>query len=429
MTKLNFKKVIILITGILFSTTYSYATDGYFSTGYGTINKGLAGAGIAFYQGSLINGNPAGVVFLGNTYQLGIDFFNPNRQYTVTGSPSGTEGSFGLMTGTVESDSKLFLIPSIGANWMLNQKSAISATLFGNGGMNTDYPPQNSMNTFYDPNSDATGVNLAQMFGNITYSHKLGEKHSIGLTGVLAYQYFEAKGLYMFSGFSSNASALTDNGTDSGFGYGFKLGYLGHLTDNFAIGLTYQSKVWMSKFDDYAGLFAEQGDFDIPSSWTVGFSWKITEDFTVMGDAKSIMYGDVNSVSNPMSNLYSAMAGDMTYLMGADNGPGFGWDDIMVYKLGMNYSGVESWEFRGGISIGENPVPESEVLFNILAPGIIKNQVALGLSKEVGKKGNQFHLAVNYAFNSSVKGSNPLDPAQSIELEMNQFELELGFSF
>src|SRR5210317_1802906 len=184
MKRLRLVKGLVLVIVTLFFSVESNATDGYFSVGYGTINKGLAGAGIAYYQGSLINGNPAGAVFLGGKYQLGIDFFNPNRKYTVTGNPSGMEGTFGLMPGTVESESKLFLIPSLGANWMLSEKSSISASFFGNGGMNTDYQTA----TFYDPSSETTGVNLGQMFGNITFSQKLGEKNSIGVTGVVAYQ-------------------------------------------------------------------------------------------------------------------------------------------------------------------------------------------------------------------------------------------------
>ena len=417
---LSIKTLALFVASILISAQL-YATDGYFSTGYGTINKGLAGAGIAFYQGSLINGNPASNVFLGNQYQLGVNFFNPNRQYTITGNPSGMEGTFGLMPGTIESDSKLFIIPSLGANWMVSDNSSISATLFGNGGMNTDYPTA----IFYDPTSTTTGVNLAQLYGNISYSQKLGENHSIGITGVLAYQYFEAEGLTAFGAFSSNPSAVSGNGTDSGFGYGFKIGYLGHLTDNFAIGVTYQSKVWMSEFDDYAGLFAEQGDFDIPSSWTVGISWELAQDFTVMADVKQIMFGEVNSIGNPMlPNL-------MQSPLGTTDGAGFGWENIMVYKLGFNYAGVETWDFRAGLSIGDNPIPESEVMFNILAPGVIQNQIALGFSKEVGKSGNKFHMAFNYAMNSSVEGANPLDTpsGQTIEIEMNQFELEFGFSF
>ena len=326
---------------------------------------------------------------------------------------------FPLVGGTIKSDSKLFLIPSIGANWMLNEKSSISASLFGNGGMNTDYPTA----TFYDPTSETTGVNLAQLFGNITYAYKLGEKHSLGLTGVVSYQYFEAKGLASFADFSSNPAALSGNGTDNGIGFGFKVGYYGQLTDNFSVGVTYQSKVYMSEFDDYAGLFAEQGDFDIPSSWTAGIAWEFVSDLTLVADVKRICYNKINSIGNPM------MPNLMQSQLGGDEGAGFGWDNIMIYKVGLNYAGIDTWEFRCGASFGKNPVPESEVMFNILAPGVIENQVALGVSKAVGSKGNKIHVAMNYAMNSSVKGPNPMAQGQTIEVEMNQFELELGFSF
>jgi long-chain fatty acid transport protein len=46
------------------------------------------------------------MVFLGQRYDLGIEVFNPNRQFSVTGSPSGFPGTFGLAPGTVESGSK-----------------------------------------------------------------------------------------------------------------------------------------------------------------------------------------------------------------------------------------------------------------------------------------------------------------------------------
>ncbi len=418
-------RLICLVFVLQLMSSYSYATDGYFSTGYGTINKGLAGAGIAFYEGSLINGNPAGLVFLGNQYQIGIDFFNPNRQYTVSGSPAA-DAMFPLASGTIESDSKLFLMPSVGANWMLNEKSSISATIFGNGGMNTDYPTA----TFYDPTSETTGVNIGQMFANIVYSRKLGENHSVGVTGVVSYQYFEADGMATFAPFSSNAAALSGNGKDNGFGFGFKIGYLGQLTENFSIGLTYQSKVYMGEFDDYAGLFAEQGDFDIPSSWTAGISWKFVPSLTLMADVKQIRFGEVNSIGNPMMpNMYNALMGDASYLLGADNGAGFGWENIMVYKVGLNYAGLDTWEFRCGASFGKNPVSGSEVLFNILAPGVIQNQIALGFSKAFGQKGNKIHFAINYAMNNSVEGENPMASGQTIEIEMNQLELELGISF
>jgi long-chain fatty acid transport protein len=116
-------------------------------------------------------------------------------------------------------------------------------------------------------------------------------------------------------------------------------------------------------------------------------------------------------------------------MLGADNGAGFGWEDMMVYKFAVNYSGIDTWTLRGGYSYGKQPVPESEVLFNILAPGIIENHIGVGASKVINDKGQAFHFAFNYALNNMVSGPNPMDPAQTIDLEMNQMEFELSFSF
>ena len=76
------------------------ATNGYFTHGYGTIAKALAGAGVAMPQDTLAAGtNPAGLAFLGKRYDIGVSVFGPNRSYTVEGNPSGFPGTFGLAPG------------------------------------------------------------------------------------------------------------------------------------------------------------------------------------------------------------------------------------------------------------------------------------------------------------------------------------------
>jgi len=424
----------LILAGIISSQTAS-ATDGYFSLAYGTQNKGMAGAGIAWYKNSLINGNPASLVKLGGQYQFGVNMFNPNREYTVTGNPSPMP-AFGLAPGTVESDSKMFFMPTFGANWMLNEKSSFSVALYGNGGMNTDYAPKNGFGTFGMPNAD-TGVDLGQMFLNLSYAYQVSEKHSFGVTAIAAYQYFEAKGIGSLGMMSSDPTKLSDNGHDSSFGMGFKLGYLGQLTDKLSVGATYQTMVYMSELDDYAGLFAEQGDFDIPSTWTIGLAYQANEDWVFAADFKRIDYTNVASVSNkmktPMDPAFSPL--------GTDNGSGFGWEDINVYKVGAEYSGIDTWTLRAGYSHCDQPVQKSEVMFNILAPGVMQDHITLGCSKVLSEKGNALHFAFVYAPENSVKGYNPMDfdaaqamegnfiPNQTIEIKMSQIELEIAYSF
>lgn len=418
----NYLNQLILLLGLLVCTTQiSFATDGYFSIGYGTKNKGMAGAGVALFSNSLIGGNPAGNVFLGKEISFGVGVFAPMREYTISGNPTGAP-YFGLTTGTVKSDKPVFFIPSIGGNWMINKTSAIGFSVYGNGGMNSSYPTP----TYNDPRvsvTSPTGINLSQLFLEITYSVKIVKNHSIGISAIGAYQMFEATGLQAFMGMSSDMAKLTNNGSDNSFGYGVKIGYLGKISDRLNVGVKYQSEIFMTKFKEYAGLFAEQGGFNIPSNITVGLAYKASKELTFALDAKQIRYADVKSVSNPLTN-------NPLDLLGTDNGSGFGWKNQMIFKLGMEYAPYRSdWVYRAGYSYAMQQIPEDQMMFNVLAPGVSQNHATVGFTRKLSKKGNGINLSLMYSPSSSVSGPNNMDPAQTIELKMSQFELELGYTF
>ncbi|MEO9964153.1 MAG: outer membrane protein transport protein [Reichenbachiella sp.] len=412
-----------------------YATNGYYSHGYGIRYKGMAGAGVSLSQSALGSAtNPAGLVFLGTRYDFNLAVFNPNREFTVIGNPSGFPGTFGLAPGTVTSDNKVFFIPSIGANWSLNDKSSIGVSFYGNGGMNTAYPAA------IFGGAQPTGVDLSQMFLNTSYSRKLGENHSVGVSAILAYQRFEATGLEAFGAFSSDPTKLTGNGHDNSYGLGFKVGYMGAIAEGLRLGASYQTQMIMSEFDDYAGLYAEKGGFNIPATWTAGVSYEVLNDWIVAFDVQQILYEDVKSIANPIDPTALPPAfpdGSGGFIpnpnqvaLGEDGGSGFGWNNVTVFKLGTMYSGVESWVFRGGFSYGEQPIPDSEMLFNILAPGVIEKHATLGVSKILGND-REISFAMMHGFSNTISGSNRFEAPdqQSIELNMNQWEFELGFSF
>jgi len=74
---------------LLAVTSPAFATNGYLSHGYGIKSRGLAGAGIALPQESMIIAtNPAGISFLGNRVDVSAALFSPRRNYEVTGAPS-----------------------------------------------------------------------------------------------------------------------------------------------------------------------------------------------------------------------------------------------------------------------------------------------------------------------------------------------------
>jgi long-chain fatty acid transport protein len=423
----------VMAAGLLVANDAN-ATNGYFSHGYSIKNKGLAGAGVALPLDALGPAtNPALLTEVGNRLDLGLTIFSPSREYKTDRGAQFFDPAMGQMelaqAGSVESDSDYFFIPSLGWNKMLNDKSAFGIAVYGNGGMNTDYPTM----TFYDQSSSSTGVDLMQLFIAPTYAYKFADKHSFGITPIISVQFFDADGVNSFAGVSSSPANLSGNGHDSAFGFGGRIGYLGQLSDKISIGLSYQTKIYMQEFDDYAGLFAEQGDFDIPSNWTIGFAFKPIPTVAIAFDVQQIYYSDVKSINNPLlPALYYAGMGNTAYQLGTDNGSGFAWDDMTVFKIGLQWARTDQWTYRFGYSYGEQPIPNSDVLFNILAPGVIEQHATFGLTYTFANQ-SELDFSLMYAFNNDVTGMNPLvnpdNGPQYITLSMDQWEVGVGYSW
>jgi long-chain fatty acid transport protein len=487
MNKLSLAMMAVVMICLVY-TPDANATDGYFSNGIGTKSKGMAGAGIAYMKGPFGAAlNPAGLAFLDKKWsvEVSVGLFNPNRKYTVTGAatPMSDWGymdqngnfvndprfmAFGLAEGTIESDKKYFVIPAIAFSYKIGEKHNLGFNFYGNGGMNTTYDAKTYQSAVilelgdqfpFGPNPMAnvtqpTGVNLQQMFISLTYAIQLG-KHSIGVSPTFVYQTFEATGLQAFRdmGMAGNpmmpvdrSQYVTNNGVDNSTGFGVKIGYQGELFNGFRLGASFQPRIKMTKLDKYAGLFAEEGGFDIPSNWQAGVSYTIAEKVTIMFDVKQILYSKVKSIANPMNpqemmpqvpnmgptfdptDISTYMVPNPNFVpLGDENGAGFGWEDLTVFKLGVEFACVDTWQFRTGFSYGKEPIQQSEVMFNILAPAVNNMHLSLGFTKEI--KDHALNFAVTHALNNKVSGPNPFDPAQTIELEMNQWEFELGFRF
>ena len=115
---------------------------------------------------------------------------------------------------------------------------------------------------------------------------------------------------------------------------------MGQLTEHLAVGAAYATKIDMGKFDKYKGLFAEEGGFDIPSNFTVGVAFRPTNHWLLALDYERIYYGDAPSVSNPSTLIFNCRrsGGQASALcLGGSNGAGFGWQNVDVWKFGVQY--------------------------------------------------------------------------------------------
>ncbi|HSB99909.1 MAG TPA: outer membrane protein transport protein [Burkholderiaceae bacterium] len=392
---------VLPVAGACLAMGPALATNGYFPHGYGMKAKGMGGVSTALSQDSLGGAtNPAGMVFAGSRLDVGADVFMPERDAERSGA------GFPTLNGKVDSDRTAFFIPEFGYNQMIRNDLSLGVTVYGNGGMNTTYP-QGNFNCGAGPanmlcGSGTLGVDLMQLVVAPTVAYKLNEQHAVGLALLLGYQRFKADGLQAFDnapGFPPLTSApgsVTNNGYDSSTGVGVRLGYQGRLTDQFTIGAAYAPKMNMGKFDKYKGLFAGQGDFDIPEHYSIGVAFTPNAAWTVALDVSRINYGGVPAVNNPSSNQAP---------LGSDNGPGFGWKNITIVKIGAAWRASEAWTVRAGYNRGDNPIEPADVTFNILAPGVMKDHFTAGFTYALDKN-SELTGALMYAPRQTVTGSS-----------------------
>ena len=436
----------------LFTPIIANATNGYFAHGTGVKNKAMAGAGVAYPQDALAAAiNPAGMAFVGNRFDIGATVFSPDREYSSRPSlANGSGGAFTVGPNSIESDDKHFLIPSFGINYNINEHNAVGFSIYGNGGLNTSYSGGTAS---FDPTgmggagvtfpgtfgAGTAGVDLFQIFFNASYAYRFNEHLSIGVSPLFAVQGFRSNGLETFAPFTKTfaqsggmvmPSNLSQNGQDYTTGWGAQFGVMAQDvigTADFAF--SYRTKMSMDEFDDYSDLFAEEGDFDIPSTYWAGFSVDVTENITLVADYQRIEYDDSDAVSNPIQNLFNCptLGGtDFESCLGGENGAGFGWENIDVYKVGLDWRVSEGTTVRFGYSHTDQPIDNSQVLFNILAPGVIEDHVTAGATFETAM--GEVNVMFMHALHNSVTGPNPFDPTQTIRLKMHQTEVGVSWS-
>lgn len=410
---------VVLAAVALTAPGAAYATDGYFVNGMGAKAKGAGGVAIAMAEDAVaITANPAAATQLGRRLDVGFELFVPRRGAEIRGNFAGLDGKYS------GNGANPFVLPEVAYVQPLNDRFSVALAINGNGGMNTRYKT-NPFASFGA--SGPAGVNLRQIFITPTVAAKVSEGHSIGVSPIILVQSFEMQGIQPFTGASSNPSNMTNRGEDWSTGAGVRIGYLGQITDTVSVGAFYQSKVWAQRFEKYSGLFADRGGFDVPASWGVGLSVKANERLTLGADYKRIEYADIGSVGTPLSPLFAGVP------FGADNGPGFGWRDVDVIKLGAVYKANDKLTLRAGYGRSDNPVPPSQTFLNILAPGVVKDHFTAGATYRI-TPGMEVSGYLMHAPRVTVRGEGSIPaPYGAGEADVHLSEtaagLSLGLSF
>ncbi len=419
--------------------TPAFATDGYFSYGFGARQKALGGAGVADGRDSTTTSlNPAGLTNVGTEFSSSMTLFSPSRKYeggAIPGfTPNGADPS-----ATVESGNNYFYVPNMAASIRLAPNplvDVIGISMYGNGGMNTDYAAvarntcpvgTQGVGMFC---SGKSGVNLQQALLSVAFAKAMGPL-SIGVAPTIARQQIEVEGISAFAPFSTNFANLTNRGTDVSWGWGVRAGLEYKVMPGLRIGVAGNTPMYMQRFDRYRGLFAEQGDFDIPASLTAGFAYDVNPALTFMFDYKHIWYSKVASISNSSTNVETCapFSGGPTCL-GGSNGPGFGWSDVNVFKFGLEYRMNPALTLRAGYSYNTAPIKSADAMFNIIAPAVVQHHITGGLEYKYNANWS-LELAGAYVPREHLSGNELAigNPPHTVDISMSQWEVTAGVKY
>lgn len=402
---------VIALSGLAIS---AHATNGYFTHATSVRAQGMAGVATAMSHDSLTAAvNPAAIAGLqaGQQLDLGVTYFRPERSADISGNGFGIDGHYD------GNDTEAFWMPELGFARKHSDQLSYGLALYGNGGMNTNYG-SNPFTNFGAQGS--AGVNLMQMFVTGTVAYRVTDSQSVGVGVTWVREQFAAKGIQPFAGMSQDGNAVSNQGTDTATGWGLKLGWQGTVAHGVTLGAAWSSAIKTDGFDRYSGLFAENGGFDVPENYSAGVAWQVIPALTLAADWQYIAYGSVRSIANELNE-----GGPL----GADNGSGFGWDDINVYKIGAEYDVQPGLTLRAGFSYCDQPVPDSQTFFNILAPGVIQKHASLGATYPVNDN-NAVSVAYTHGFEQTVHGNGSIPVSfggGEADITMFQNQLALGW--
>ncbi len=432
----------LLCTALLVWTAgQARATDGHFLHGVGAINAAMGGAGVAAPTSLLgiYYLNPAGLMaFEGTRIEFGFEMFKPDRSVT---SSAGLEG-------VTASKSEFVPIPAMAFSTAVGERFVIGLGGLGIGGFGVDYPS--------DPNNPILSAR-PNGFGSVFSNYSL-----LRFTPAVAFA--ATDDLWFGAGFDINWASLTvdplpvaapavDPGpdgqpftaddrafysrataTDGAFGLGFQLGIMYRLSEQISLGAAFTSPQWFQDFE-YNSVWENPNLENFGAPRTIQFGL----------DIPAVVSGGV--AVTPMPNLL--FAGDFRYIFYdssdgfkcedherpfAEDGSvsGFGWENIWVAALGVQYLPVNGLRLRAGYNHSQNPIPDDMSFFNIPAPGIVEDHLTLGLGFDLTRQVG-VDLAYYHAFANQGSGSfwSPLGPVDgtSVTNEMKEDSFLVQFSF
>lgn len=384
---------------------------GLFQVGYGTQSKGMGGVGIALPQDTLVVArNPAGMALLCNRFDVGLDWV-------------GIDGDFIIRNSTDEEANRNYrsrtrtVFPELGANYMVMCDMSVGLSFYKPGFVDTNYGRS-------IPTIGTSRLHFCNQLYTLapSWSWAVNDCHSIGIALNVTYGRLRLGGLQTLATdqLSRFPSDLTNRGSETEWGIGAHVGWLGHFMDIFSVGFHYQTRTWMSSYNKYRGFFPKNGQLDLPAILGGGIAMHLCPPLVLSLDLDYIFWRDIPGWGNKTrtDNLY-----------GSQDGPGLGWDDTLNLRIGAAYDIWRCLTLRVGYSFNQSPIDSNDVNINFLTLATIEHHFTVGASYSWGW--NELSFAYIHGISSHRSGIlTPNFPGRGkIGSDQNQVSLSYGRIF
>lgn len=417
--KVHYSKFMVCIGALIAFCLHSSTAEAIFASVKST---GMAATCIAYPQDSLVGAyNPAGMVMIGNRYDLEAGWLHNKGWGTVRGNQSPLAP---LVNGHFSGMRTRDIYP---AGFGVNRTFCFSDFEVGIGLVmyNRNYQKTTYKHPFPLLGTSNLGLEYLNQTVAPIVSLRFCENHSIGISANCQLERLKVNGLERVDNalFSSNPGHVTNRGYNYSVGWTPTFGYFGQITDRIAIGVTYQPETTMRKLSKYSG-FLVHGRLNVPRKIGAGISFRVLPCVTLAFDIEHIHWHPLKSFSNKLLN------NGVLEQLGTSDGPGFGFRDQMYYRVGIDWQINGCWTVRAGFRHANTPIRRTQTTVNLLTLDCVEDFATCGATYAFNDC-TEISGLFAWGFSKSVRGKGqtiPLIPFGGGTVSLKEQKYALGFA-
>ncbi|SDU15327.1 long-chain fatty acid transport protein [Polaribacter sp. Hel1_33_78] len=376
-----------------------YGQAGHVMQGVGAVNMSMGGAATA--QPLDISGalqwNPAAIsTFDSKILDFNFGLFYSSPELSSTGfefNGSTGEQTGNMITGLTEDDRGVSPMPALAMVWgKEDSKHTFGLSAFGISGFGVTFPQQefnfNPINNMQPFGFGRVESDYMLLQVGLAWAYEISETFSIGIQPTINYGALELAPSPLSSpDFTPPSGAPGDqmypnSDKASALGFGAQFGVFYNSPSGIKLGASYKTGQsfgdleFKNTYLDGSAAPETAFNMDYPTILSFGLGYSKGDiDFAL--DYRMVDYENTDGFAE--KGWVIAEEGPTAgFPTGAVKG--FGWKNINILSVGLQYKGIEKLPLRVGYTYSSNPIDDELAFFSIPATAVIANAFQLGFS-------------------------------------------------